>query len=215
MRGLPPLERAVPTPGPARWALLLAAVVLVLAARRTPWRALLVGALGAASLWLPLELPREPSLVLLEADLDSGRWLEVRAAREELELEAGSGQWLRTLPGDATCSLRVERRGSGLARTVSAPGARIFASRELKAGLRLSLDENLLGDLDQVWTRSPDGSWTSHGSWGLGLELPEGARGGSAGLPGWLAAGLPQGVPVLLGRQEGPSGARWVRLVGP
>jgi hypothetical protein len=215
VRGLPPLERELPTPGPARWALLLATVVLVLAARRYPWRALLVGSLGAAALWLPLELPSDPSLILLEGDAASGRWLEVRAARDELELGAGDVTWLRTLPAGAATDLEVELGGSSPALRISAPGARLFALREPEARPRLSLEENQALPLEQVWVRSPDGSWSCRGPWQPGAALPMAPAGEAAELPGWLAAGLPQGVAVLVGRADDLSGSRWVRLVGP
>lgn len=217
VRGLPPLERDLPTPGPARWTLLLATLVLALAARRYPWRALVVGALGASCLWLPMELPTEPSLVLLEGDGASGRWLEVRAARDELVLGPAGASWLRTLPEGAESTLTVDVSAASPAARVMAPGARVFALRELEQRPRLTLEDNDFADLDPVWVRSEDGRWARRGPWGVGRALPPDpaastTAAGTAGLPGWLVAGLPQGVPVLVGRA---SGARWVRLVGP
>ena len=92
----------------------------------------------------------------------------------------------------------------------------------IDVGLRfLDPAGNAWGDLDAVWTRSSaGGAWVGRGPWRLGAPLPE-AQPVPSVPPGWLAAGLPQGRGVLVGRLaesswRGPEGAgvAWIRQVG-
>ena len=80
-----------------------------------------------------------------------------------------------------------------------------------------------LGLLERAWLRESGASgWTALGPWLRGAPLPSppvstsgsatpGPAAESADPPGWLVAGLPQGVSALVGG----GGRRWMRWVGP
>lgn len=112
------------------------------------------------------------------------------------------GAGLGTAPGS----------GSGWTWLLAAPRGAWVVERTAPAGLRLLREEvNTWGDLDEVFLRGADGAWARRGRWGLGEALPAApaeaptqaraqARAQGTAPPGWLAAGLPQGVRVLVAR---------------
>lgn len=219
-RALPPVERPVPRAGALRLSWLAASLILVIALRRRPWAALVLGLVAGLALFVLPAAPRAGSLVrVLEGDATSGRWLEVLGARERLEIEVGFVGWVRRLPQAAGARLEVIEEPGGLRSALVAPGARVYALRE--SSLRVpTRDDPGAVTLRQVWLRDAAGSWTAHGSWQPREPLPA-AVAGPGSPPGWLAAGLPQGLPVLVGELEGApevgsaSGAGgWLRLVG-
>lgn len=220
-RALPSLARKSQQLGPVRWFWLAAAGLLVFASRRRPARALLVGGVAAAGVFLlPAPVARDSTVVVLEgvASGEGGgaetRWLEVRGARDVLDLAVGGDFWVRALPRDDDFHLGLLEVDGELRWRACAPGARAFAFRELERGPSLTRAENQLEDLDRVWLREPGAGWTSREPWAKGAALPPGLASGGPALPGWLAAALPQGVSVLIARSNSPEGTRWVRLVG-
>jgi hypothetical protein len=102
-------------------------------------------------------------------------------------------EWLEVEPEGAF--LRFECRANGEA-FVATPGVRC-RSAEVVALPDLLGSTNRFGeDLRATWTRSATGSFQGHGPWPRGTVLSAGAP--SPAPPGWLASGLPQGLPVLL-----------------
>ncbi len=118
--------------------------------------------------------------------------------------------------------------------TLQAPRGAWVAATPFEPGARLLRPEvNTWGALREVALRGADGVWSARGDWVLGAALPaapNGPRAGSgpgsasiSGPPGWLLAGLPQGVEVLTARLApgayagpgAPAGAElWLRVVG-
>ena len=98
-RSLPPIERRRPRPGPARWALVACGALLVFGLRRRPGQALFVGGAMAAGIFLlPVRVSRAATVRVLEGDGESGIWLDVRGARDRLDLPRAEPGWTRCLP---------------------------------------------------------------------------------------------------------------------
>jgi hypothetical protein len=218
-RPLPPLEEAPPRPGRAAAAALLAAAIAVLALRRRPVLALAAGAAGALVLIaLPVPMGGAPREVqVLEGDGDSGRWLLVRSARGRLELGADETGWVEVRPGGHPVAVRAARGTAGLQAALEAPAAELHLRRERVAPRAPGRGDAGGHDFLRVWIREPGEGWSDRGPWEGSDPLPPGLEAGSAP-PGWLVAGLPQGVPALVGELRAPGGRRsWLRLapLGP
>jgi len=218
-RPRPPVGRARPALSGAASALLLAAGVLAFAARRRAAACLAAGLAGAGGVAL-LTLSREPPRAaerVLEGDA-SGRWMEVEAAFERLDVPAGDVRGVEFEPAAAAAApvvWTVELDPRGERWSAERRGARICRlSRFDPRARRLERELNAWGALEAAWTRAAVGSWSYHGAWPLGTALPP--QQGGRGAPGWLAAGLPQGVGVLIARWRHAEGAEttWIRLVG-
>ena len=94
----------------------------------------------------------------------------------------------------------------------SASGSAIYLLRKVELGEGgYTRAENRNRPLAETWLRE-DGAWTARGPWPVGHPLP-GPR-EAPPPPGWLEAGLPQGVPILLGRVEDSPTGMFVRLSG-
>ena len=217
LRSLPPVESRLPRPLPIHVAWLGAALLLVLALRRRPVAAALAGA-GAALVLLVL--PASPdgrggatNLVrVLEGDGDSGRWLEVRGALDRLELGADERGWLEHRPADRAAQLRTTAERGALRTEVVAAGATIHLRHERVAPVRPTREGSGGYRFRRVWVREPGAGWEARGVWSGDLPLPS-PRSSGGDPPGWLAAGLPQGVTILVGELEAPEGERsWLRL---
>ena len=130
---------------------------------------------------------------------------------------AGRPLTLRLAPAPRGDTARPNGRSPGASAEplwwLSAPRGAWVVERTFPVGLRLLQPEvNTFGDLAEVYVRDAAGAWTAHGPWARGAPLP--AAGPAAGAtsgsnpapaagnapPGWLAAGLPQGVRVLVAR---------------
>jgi hypothetical protein len=74
---------------------------------------------------------------------------------------------------------------------------------------------NRWADLDRVWLREADGTWSDRGVWPRGGPLPAAGRGGSLP-PSWINPALPQGLSVLIARRASAGGAAptWLRDYG-
>ncbi len=214
-RSLSPLENSSPSISGLHWAWLGMSLLLVAALRRRPYRALLLGSALAGSLFLlPSAAPAQaPQVTLFEGDAPSGRWLEVRGAQDRLSIEGVQPGWLRRLPSNAEGRLELER-GSGSTWAACFEGARIYYMCETSRHPQPGIQGPGRRAMRRTWLRRPGEGWSAHGAWPVSQGFPE-AIAGDPGPPGWLVAGLPQGVGVLLGELEPEAGgSAWVRLVG-
>jgi hypothetical protein len=200
-RPRPPLSSADPAASGGMLACLAASLVIGLALRKKPYAAL---AFGVASGVLAFALgPRTPEagaqrVKVEEGDAQSSIWLEVEAARERISAGAGDEPFrLETRPEDARieCRVALDRTASW---EIAAKRALLYKLTPFSPGDRsFTRDANRWSDLDATWVRE-EGSWTARGAWSRGERLPDAIRDDEP--PGWLVSGLPQGVPVLLGR---------------
>ncbi len=208
-RPRPPVRPDAVHASPSSLALALATALLVVGLRSFPRRAFLLAcALGAGGVWF-VQVQGEPipsQVRVLEglgaSDAVGTRWLLARSADEDLIVDTefclrleGSGpgrlEWNVTL-GDWGQTHRARLAGETLTSFFDLdPGTR-----------RCTPEVNAWGSLDQVWTRSGDGTWVYHGAWALGAPLPPAARAASGqghpDPPGWLTSGLPMGTAVLV-----------------
>ena len=235
---LPPGMRARPTPsvpGSARQAtaggllLITTAFACGWLLRKRRWVGPAVASVLSAGIVLVVwtEGGRRGQTVIVEADLTRGLWIEVRASRDEL---FGPFDSLRVEPaGPIELELRSSLGAERMLQVARAPGRVLVGRRPLQGPVRdLGRRRNQLGDFTASFLRGPQGTWTRHGAWPAGSALPEafgpataseGGRPngrevraeGPAQPPGWLAAGLPPGDWVLLGRL---ADGRWVRATG-
>lgn len=214
-RSLPPVASAPLEVSGLQWAWLGMSLLLIFALRRRPIGAFLLGVVGAAGLFfLPVHAdPPAPVVTVLEGDATSGRWLEVRGAQDRLALSGPRPGWLRRVPGAAPGQLeRLARAGGDWA--LQFDGARLFFSTEADVGVTPSGAGPGERSLARAWVRLPGESWSFRGSWGRSETLPDAVPDGPSP-PGWLAAGLPQGVGVLVAECEsGAPGPIWLRFVG-
>jgi hypothetical protein len=138
-------------------------------------------------------------------------WMERHLGLQELSLEdPSSGYSVRREPNLGRVALHSSL-SAGSAWVLSGPGLWIA---ERPSGLDLgylSLEGNEWGGLAELWHRSEQG-WSYHRSWERGEPLPPVQEGPPP--PGWLAAGLPQGGEVWLGRLSSDPKV-WIRQLGP
>jgi hypothetical protein len=212
-RGRPPVAPSRPLPDRARWLTLIAGAVVLVGVRKRPFVCVATGAVTAA---LMLVLPAAPlggrSMVGIDGDAARGRWLEVRSANERLELAARPGGWfeVRGIPAGEWIVDAEDRW------VLSAAGGEVHSLRESTA---VPLDPTTgrpIHALRELWTRTADGRWTALRDWRPGEDFPPPAATGSSatGPAGWLAAGLPQGVNVLVATPVGPAAPDWLRITG-
>lgn len=216
MRSRPPLEAAFPRPDATRWALAAAGVAAALVLRRRALLALAASAaVSAALLALPGRSGRPAGVVVLEGDARSGAWVLVRGGWGEVEVEAGELPWDDVWAAGDPVRWRVRiEPGRGPRWALVGEGARIYTIQRLGTPPRVAVADYGGPDLARAWLRAEDGGWRAVGRWRSGEPMPE--AGGRGAPPGWLAAGLPQGVGILLG-ELAPSAATepaWLRLVG-
>jgi len=165
--------------------------------------------------------------IVVEGDGASGKWVRVsvqsRSSAMDLDRllrlavlpEGARLNWAATSTAGGELIWTAEGAGDETARIISCerffpPNAPTNSPAETEAGGRhpgLSLTS--------TWLRSASGGkLVSHGAWERGTPLPA-AREDGLGPPSWLAAGLPQGVGVLLGRSKNDQDQEiWVRLIG-
>lgn len=213
-----PLPRAVETPPrvpPVAWWLFAGGLFAVFAARRRPMGAAIVGAIFGASLSvLPPSAPERPVVASLEVGSFGAWWVYVGVG--ELELPAGAHPALEARPEGASWEWLVDASDPASSRTFGRANqeSSLIARSPGPSLVALSEAENGFAALEEVWRRSPEGEWTSHGAWRLGEPLP-GAREGGL-LPTWLRSGAPPGREVWVGRlREAPGMAQeaWVRVI--
>lgn len=196
--------------------LLLAWLVIVLALRRRPALAILAASILSAALRIVVTAPdagASSNVRVVDADVESDAWLQVDAALGSIvvpaEIEAFQ---LDVEPPGAPIVWHVAL-GQGAELRAESRGARLFLATVLEvAPARVTRAANHHAALDDSWLRV-EGAWTHVGRWDQDAPLPSAA--GEGAPPGWLAAGLPQGVTILIGAVHAP-GRRpsWIRLSG-
>ncbi len=217
-RSRPPVEPPEIRAPWAALAVLPACFVLGIALRRRRVASLAL-AIAGSGLVLGLAWPRVAraprNVTVLESDAESPLGLEVRATWEQIEVGAADLERavLEVLPAEA----RILWTGSlprDAAWRASSSGSALFLLRPFERSEHACIrEENRSRPLAETWVRE-DGEWTARGPWSVGVPLPPPEEGPPP--PGWLVAGLPQGVPVLLGRAraEAPGEVVWIRATG-
>jgi hypothetical protein len=219
-RPRPPVQTSAPEV-PAAALLALAAGSLVVAAlRRRAWLALAAALVsGSVAAALVRAGPRELAARtrVLEGAAGEVRWLAVTSGSERLALgadELAAAFEVAVEPPDAPLEVEFPLRAGEPVR-LAAPRARIHVLSAAPAEA-WSTAHNALGAFERSWLRA-GGAWSVRGAWGSGAALPAAGEGTPA--PGWLTAGLPQGVDVFVGEFARPAaepasaGPRYVRLV--
>lgn len=210
-RARPPVAPARPHPDLARWLVIAAGAVAAFGVRRKPWASAATGVVAALLIAI---LPAEPlearRTLVVDGDFQRDRWLEVTSAHGRVEVESGECSWFETR-GPETPLWRVDPGGDW---SLQAAGVELHLLRELRSGPLDPSSRQPVFALRQVWSRSSDGRWTARDDWEPGADFPppacsDAARGGPAG---WLAAGLPQGVSVLIGRPGALGAPDWLRI---
>jgi hypothetical protein len=204
----------------ATLALLGACFVLGFAARKRRAAALAVGVLGSALVlrlgWTrPSDASSTVSVLECQADepaalgvsAEFGRTTALLTELEEYVLETPDGRprlvWTET-PEPST--------GESDRWSANAPGSAIVLLRRVEIGDRTPRRQSNRGlPLAECWIRD-EGAWSARGGWPSGAPLPDPAE--RPPPPGWLQAGLPQGVSILLGRFETETGSSFVRVAG-
>lgn len=218
-RARPALPDSRPRAGGAALALVAAAFLLALTLRRP--RALapaaaLVAAAGALLLTVSAPSSRE-TVRVLEGDLASGTWLEAWGARDRLE---GLGDRLEVVPDGRSLLLEGELLPGVGARdprfVAHAVAAELHARRVVSHSDGLAAPPAGVGSPAACWVRDAAGTRHGGGGWKWGETLSIAPGGGEKGAPpGWLEAGMPPGIEVLLGRFGGEDASRWLRVTGP
>jgi hypothetical protein len=217
-RTRPPLGAPDVHASAAELALLPACFVLGLALRRRRAAAPAIGIAGAAIV-LALGWPRDATPAsaasVLECDAQSDSALEVAASFARIDLPLADLETCVVEIPEARARV-VWSQTDGDLWTASAPDASIVVLRRVDLGGKTwTRERNGALALAEAWLRE-EGTWTARGPWDASAPLP-GPRDG-APPPGWLQAGLPQGIPILLGRIEEARGdaraLRFVRLTG-
>ena len=222
-RTRPPLAPGRARMAHADLAVIAAALLLGLALRRRSGAVLVVGVLGAAAVFaLPTAEPEPVEVRVIEGDLSgSGAWIEVRAGLGSLRLVPGLAAAPTVDPPGCAYSYVIDLRPPASRSTPAwhavGAGCTLVLARSLDPQ-PLGPDQNALGRLDPLWTRTPDGLWERRGPWAIGAALPS-VQGRNDAPPAWLAAALPQGRSIRIGRLVPDATASepetWVRVVGP
>jgi len=128
-------------------------------------------------------------------------WQRSRAARDSLELP-GRGPTFDVVTDPPHAAIRIEAPLDPSRPAVArASGAQLSANwSEPWDSDALDRTANALAPLAAAWRRV-EGNWTFHGAWPLGAALGPAVAGPAA--PGWLVAGLPQGVEIVVGEMGG------------
>lgn len=213
-RPRPPVELHAPVV-PAAALLALAAGALCVAALRRRVFAALATALasgGLAALLVEAGAGDMPARArVLEGATDQPVWLAVDSGSARLELaEETLAQAFEVAvdPPEAALEVGFALRAGAPVR-LSAARARIHVLSAAAQPAAWSVDHNALGAFARTWLRK-EGAWTAHGAWGSGAPFPVALAGDAAvhdAAPGWLTAGLPQGVDVFLGEYAARAGA--------
>jgi len=200
----------------ATLALLGACFVLGFAARKRRAAALAVGVLGSALvLGLGWTRPSDASstVSVLECQADEPAALGVSAAfGRTTSLLSQLEEYVLETPDGRPRLVWTETPGESDRWSASAPGSAIVLLRRVEVGDRTPRRQSNRGlPLAECWIRE-EGEWSARGGWPSGAPLPDPAQ--RPPPPGWLQAGLPQGVSILLGRFETETGRSFVRVAG-
>ena len=199
------------------------AVVCVSGRRRRSWLALVPVAVvcvlvttlrpaGTTAVESVLELVSEPSEPL------GVRGLLCRVARGQVALAPLSAIRLevRGARGELVLDVSAGDLGPRVACTAVAPGGDlvVFEAHPSAAWAGLLAEGAPRGELEALWVRADDGSWTARGAWPQGAPEP-GPDPRAAPPPAWLRGGLPAGRAARAGRiASAGDGPGWVRAVG-
>lgn len=231
-RTRPPLASGQPRAPLASLLLVAAGLIFALGLRRRPVMSVAAGiavALAAGVLAANTGETEPAWEQVFEGDGESGPWLSVETARDvigcgpdlptrvEIFPEGRASFWTAEMGPGGKLSYRLEARAATLSLVRRVPAGEPSLLRE----------RNDFGGLSETWLRAGAGGFVAHGPWRVGIGLPP-AQVGRSSPPGWLASGLPQGTPILLGLRSdsgaqtgaaaipsgGARGRTWVRLVG-
>ncbi len=187
----------------AAWFLALGVVPLLLSVQR---RTAVMGAVSGCAALAVFVLARStvpvPSARVLECDADSGRWVAVDSARDELRAPCAVPLHFAVEPEHAFVQGELDRSAlpSGMW-TVRARGAIFLRWSAFDPGQRsLERTENRWGRIEALWLRSAEGVWSFHGEWELGRALPAARDAAPIDPPGWLNPALPLGTEILIAR---------------
>lgn len=212
-RPRPPVERSAPRVPAAALLALAAGALCSAAARRRTWLALSAALASGAVAALLVESGASSVAArvrVLEGAADDAQWLAVDTGAARLELSAdalAAASEVALEPADAPLEIVFPLRAGAPVR-LAAPRARIHVLRVEPALATWSADANPFAPFTRTWLRQ-GGAWSAHGGWGRGAPLPPPAASAEAA-PGWLSAGLPQGVDVFVGEfaRGGDGGTR-------
>ncbi|MDA1264913.1 MAG: hypothetical protein O2816_07540 [Planctomycetota bacterium] len=221
-RSLPPVAAQAPRLHLATLLTLVAGALVIAATRRRPPVACGLGVVVAAVAgWTQAaHPPPRPGTIRVLEGFES-RWVLVEGAQGELPIDLARDLVLRSDKSSQPIRFLGHGDQEGVRWSARADDAPLWRLAPLDVGARrVSAALNLWGAFEDVWSREVGGAWSGHGTWELGQALGEGGAGAP---PGWLAAGLPQGRAVLIGRlaseawrgPEGPSDpeATWLRWI--
>jgi hypothetical protein len=188
-------------------ALLAASAAIAVALRKRALLALGCALLAAVLLTLTVAAPSADGharLCVIDGDVASAWWRISEAGYGRVELRGAPGEFeLAVEPAGVGLTFRASLDGALEAR---APGAKLVVTRALELEpSRSSRIQNGLASFAEVWVREA-GAWTFRGSWSTGAALADARPGPDP--PGWLASGLPQGIPIVLAREALGAGTR-------
>ena len=229
-RTRPPVAAAAARIPTVALLLLLGSTILALSLRRRPWGALTASvALGLAAGVLTARDGAGGRMMerLVEGDSREEFWIQIETARGEIACGTSLPAKVEISPAGNPVRWTVRLGPDGEPRySIKASAATLSLVRKLPGTAALfDRQRNDFAELEECWIRAETGGFKAHGPWKLGLSLPAPQETGSSP-PGWLASGLPQGVPVLLGRMAerpgffgrntgsvaSPAGRTWLRL---
>tara|TARA_R110002126_G_scaffold23750_20_gene83036 strand:- start:11869 stop:12963 length:1095 start_codon:yes stop_codon:yes gene_type:complete len=224
VRTVPPPPDGTAKLGTSGAVALIATFLLLVSLRRFPAIVLVPLACGGALLATSLHeqaRTREANQVrVFEGQGDGGEWVRVDVGSGELDLEPEPSGTLDVTPTGAAVHWTVTSSATAPSDTWTVRGGERLVRRTPASPGTLTRESNGLGNLAETWLRSPEGTWARHGPWKQGGPLPNRNEGTpivpeaeSTDPPGWLAAALPQGVPVLVARLA--PGQPLTRSVGP
>ncbi len=200
-------EARAPTPA---LLLLIASGILALSLRRRPLSALgvavLIGGL-AGGLSAREGAASGGGVRVLEGNSGSEAWLTVHTALGRLDCGASLPARIEISPPGRSATWAVRLAANGTPRyALEGRGLALTSLRANESGGgSLDRENNFLVGLSETWTRGSAGAWRAHGAWPVGGSLPPVLAEIEGSPPGWLASGLPQGVPILLGRVADPT----------